>query len=677
MNRLAWSLVFSALLLSCLGASAVAADTWEIAWRTTGLDAPMAAVYDPGTQAVYVSNQNGEAWSGVGGYVAKLEATTGTVVTRHFIGNDTASSALSAPKGLAVLGEVLFVADIDTLKAFSLPGQQATGAWSITGGHLTDVTLGPGRDLFVSNTLDGELYRLTWSNYTYSLSLFYGPLAAPGPLGLMGPNLLVGLGTDPATAVAKVDISVHEAFSYVERNPGDLTPRGLDCDDSGGVIFTSGPDIRQADRDGVSQIICSESGAPTGLHYAKALGLLLVANPETGTVTAYRLATTPPPPVAAALGPFAAGGEHSLALPGRRELRGFGYNSYNQASVTSAQATIAPPQRIDASGDWRFLAGGWQHSLAIKTDGSLWGWGWNWFGQLGLSSQGTSHQTINVVSRVGTETGWTDVAGGDAHSLAIRRGALYAFGSDDFGQIGAQHDPITPDNRPTPVLVDSGGENPWRQVAAGGEHSLALRTDGSLYAWGNNPSGQLGLTRDSAIDYRAFPSLVDAGPWHKVCGGGSFSAGIKADGSLWAWGDNQYGQLGQGSKSAFIDHPVRVGSANDWTDLDCGMNHVVAIRSPGSLWSFGSNNNGQLGLGDLNDRTAPVRVGERDDWRAVSCGYKHSLAMAADGKLYGFGDNGLYQLGLTGLILKLSPTALGLGLLPLSPAPTLLLLGAQ
>ncbi|WP_428568537.1 MAG: hypothetical protein ACP59X_09595 [Solidesulfovibrio sp. DCME] len=672
MHRSVRTLVFFVLLLCCVAIRPGVAGQWEVAWRTTGLDAPAAAIHDPATGAVYVSSHDSP-----GGSVAKLDPATGAVLSRHFIGDGTAASPLTAPKGLAVLGEVLFVADGDSLKAFSLPGQQQTGAWTVTGGQLSDVTLGPGRDLFVSNTIDGELYRLTWSNYTYTLSLFYGPLAAPGPLRLMGPNLLVGLGSDADTAVMKVDISVHEAFPYVDRNPGDLTPGGLDCDDAGGIFFTSGPDIRQADRDGASTVLLSESGRPAGLSYAKALGLLLVANPEAGSVTAYRLTNLPPTPVAPGLHPFAAGGEHGLALPGRRELRGFGYNSYNQASITSTANAVAPPERLDASGDWRLLAGGWQHSLGIKADGSLWGWGWNWFGQLGLGSQGTSHQTVAALSRVGTDTGWTDVSGGDAHTLAIRNGALYAFGWDDFGQIGAEHDPITPDNRPTPVLVDAGGENPWAQVAAGGEHSLALRADGSLYAWGSNDRGQLGLARQSLIDYRAEPSLVDAGPWRKVCGGGSFGAGVKADGSLWAWGENTYGQLGQGSTGGFLDHPTRVGADSDWTDLACGKNFVLALRGQGSLWGFGSNNNGQLGLGDLNDRAAPTRVGLRDDWRALACGFKHSLAMARDGKLYGFGDNGLYQLGLTGVITQRTPTPLGLGLLPQASAALLMLLSAE
>lgn len=673
MNRLAGSVLCSILLFASLPNAGIAAVQWQIVWQTTGLDRPVAAIYDQANAAVYVANQNGEPWTGTQGFIAKLDPATGQVLVRHFIGDGTASSVLAAPKGMAILGDVLFVADIHDLKAFYLPSQEASGSWTVSDGHLADVVLGPGRDLFVSDAQAGEIYRLVWSNYTYALNLFYGPMATPGPLGLLGPNLLVGLGSDPNAAVTKIDIATQEAFSYVDKNPGDLTPRGLDTDDAGGIFFSSGTEIRQADRNGVSQAVLTETGAPTGVRYAKSLGLLLVANPDNGTVTAYRPVDTPPPPDTPPLRPMAAGGDHSLAVIGNQGLYGWGYNSYRQASTTTDQAVVATPERLDAAGTWRSLAGGWQHSMAIKADGSLWGWGWNWFGQIGIGTQGTAHQTVAAISRVGSDTGWTDVSGGDAHTLAIRAGALYAWGGDDFGQIGALHDPITPDNRPSPVLIDAGGANPWTQVSAGGLHSLALRTDGALYAWGDNAQGQLGLGRVSPIDYRAEPLLVDAGPWRKVCGGGSFSAGIKADGSLWAWGENTSGQLGQGTTSTFIDQPVQVGTATDWTNLACGKNHVLAIRNQGDLWGFGSNNYGQLGLGDMTNRSTPTRVGDKTTWSALSCGYLHSLAMLRDGTLYGFGDNRLSQLGRAGVTMLLTPTPLGLTLLPAPAVPFLLL----
>ncbi len=675
MKRLACSVVCSILFPVFLATSSLAAPHWEIAWRTAGLDAPTAAYYDQATGAVYVSNQNGEAWSGSGGYIAKLDPATGDLLTRYFIGDASEASPLTAPKGLTVLGDVLFVADVDAIKAFDLASTQASGAWTVTGGHFEDVVLGPGRDLFASESLDGDIYRLVWSNYAYSLTLFYTSMADPAPLGLMGGSLLVGLGSDPDRAIAKIDVSTQEAFDYVPRNPGGLAPRGLDTDDDGGVFFTSGESILQADRDGAAQVILTETGTPSGLSYARSLGLLLVANPDGGMVTAYRLTDLPQPPAGIVRRPMAAGGEHGLALPGALGLYGWGYNSYKQASVDSSQNVVQTPERIDASTAWRVLAGGWQHSMGIKTDGSLWGWGWNWYGQLGLGTQGGAYETVGAVTRVGTLTGWTGVSCGDTHTLAIRDGALYAFGNDDFGQIGAMHDPITPDNRPSPVLVDAGGTNLWTQAAAGGLHSLALRQDGALYAWGYNSLGQLGLTRTSAIDYRAQPTLIDPGPWRKVCGGTSFSAGVKQDGSLWAWGDNQYGQLGQGMTSAFIDHPVRVGSQSDWTDLSCGHNHVLALRGEGTLWGFGLNNYGQLGLGDMTNRPAPAQAGERTDWSALSCGNLHSLAMTRDGALYGFGDNRLAQLGRSGVTMLLSPTPLGMSLrLPAAPPPLMLLI---
>lgn len=674
MKRILWSGVVLAMLLLGFPAKAFTAQQWEVVWQATGLDDPVAATYDPITDAVYVSNQNGEEWSGTGGYIAKLDPATGAIVTRHFIGSIATDSPLRAPKGLAVLGDIVFVADIESLKAFSLASQQASGVWSAPDGHLVDVTLGPGRDLFVSDTQNGEVLRLVWSNYVYTLQIFYGPIGSPGPLGLMGGSVLVGLGSQPNWAVAKIDISTQEAFAYVDKDPGNLIPRGLDTDDTGGIFFSSGADIYQADRDGNAQTIITENGAPTGLVYAREPGLLISANPVSDTVTAYRRIDNPTPSSTPVPNQVTAGGDHSLVVYGNRGIFGWGYNSYKQVSGSMPQNVVTAPVSVNAFPGWKRLAAGWQHSLGIKGDGSLWGWGWNWFGQIGLGTQGEAHQTVNAVTQVGSTTGWTDVAGGDAHTLAIRSGGLYAFGCDDFGQIGAGHDPVTPENRPTPLLVDKGGANPWVQVAAGGYHSLAVRTDGSLYAWGRNALGQLGLKRLSAIDYRAFPSLVDAGPWRKVCAGGGFSAGIKADGSLWAWGENQYGQLGQGMTSAYVDQPVRLGLDADWTDLACGKDHVLAIRNHATLWGVGHNNIGQLGVGDLADRSTLVPIGQATTWGRIACGYLHSLAVRADGMLYGFGDNRSSQLGVPGVTMYTSPVALNMSLLPAAISPQLLLL---
>jgi alpha-tubulin suppressor-like RCC1 family protein len=289
--------------------------------------------------------------------------------------------------------------------------------------------------------------------------------------------------------------------------------------------------------------------------------------------------------------------------------------------------------------------------VALREDGSLWTWGANWYGQLG---NGTWDEQTTP-AQVGADREWAAVAGGDLHTLGMGAdGSLWAWGDDDYGALGDGAWIGVPD----PVQV-SGGANDWAAVQAGVFHTAAIKADGTLWVWGYNERGQLG---DGTTAYRTTPSTVGADAnWASVSCGYEHTAAIKKDGSLWAWGWNSSGEVGDGTNDQ-RNAPVRVGTRNDWTAVSCGYYHTLALRDDGSLWAWGANDRGgQLGIGASANQNAPVQVGADTSWAYVSAGAYHSMAMQADGSLWAWGWNNWGQLGLGHTTDRNTPTKVGDG----------------
>jgi alpha-tubulin suppressor-like RCC1 family protein len=261
------------------------------------------------------------------------------------------------------------------------------------------------------------------------------------------------------------------------------------------------------------------------------------------------------------------------------------------------------------------------------------GWGRNSSGQVG---DGTTTDRVNPARAA---IGYGQVSAGVDFSLGIRDdGALFAWGANGDGQLGLGT--VDSAAHPSPARV---GTAAWRAVSAGRRHVVGIRADGSLWAWGAGSSGQIG---DGGFTSRSAPVQIgSATDWQRVAAGSATSFAIKADGSLWAWGQNSFGELGDGTTAARTV-PVRVGTGTDWASVAADGTHTYATRTDGSLWVWGR---GEPYLGDGSAAgttySVPTRIGTRTDWAAVSTSIGNALALRTDGSVWGWGDNDAGALG--------------------------------
>jgi len=246
--------------------------------------------------------------------------------------------------------------------------------------------------------------------------------------------------------------------------------------------------------------------------------------------------------------------------------------------------------------------------------------------------------------------------GGVWVSIAISNySPALAWGAEGGGRLG-NNDAIA--NRSSPIYV-VGGFTDWCQVSGGRDHSLGLRTNGTLWAWGNNGQGRLG---DNTTTTRSSPVSVVGGftDWCQVSAGYVHNLGVRINGSAWAWGNNLVGRIGDGTTTSRPSPVSVVGGFTDWCQVSAGgfYGHSLGVRTSGSAWAWGANGNGRLGDDTTTNRSSPVSVvGGFTDWCQVSAGGVHSLGVRTNGTAWAWGYNGSGRLGDGTVIQRSSPVS--------------------
>ena len=335
---------------------------------------------------------------------------------------------------------------------------------------------------------------------------------------------------------------------------------------------------------------------------------------------------------------IASGYYHALSICPDSTAQAWGNNSRGQLGNGDTFYSNIPVTVINMA-DIVKIDGGFWYSIALKKNGTVWTWGSNETGTLGNGPQANSSLAAQVtgVSNV------KNIAAGAYHVLVLKNDkSVWAWGANNYGQLG------TGVYTPSSVPLQIPGFDNVIAIAAGDDHSLALKSDGTVWSWGLNDQGELG-TGSTNPSTSATPvqvtSLTDV---VAVAGGGyKFSLALKSDGTVWAWGYNQWGQLGNGTY-AQSSVPVQVSNLSGIISIAVhgGQGHAAALRNDGTVWTWGYNLFGQLGNGDYLNSNVPVQVSGLTDVVAISCGHGYSLARKSDGTVWGWGDNQHGQLGL-------------------------------
>ena len=332
----------------------------------------------------------------------------------------------------------------------------------------------------------------------------------------------------------------------------------------------------------------------------------------------------------------------------------WGTNTHGKLGVNDTIPRSSPVQ-IAASGRWVDLSCGFSHSLLIKADNTLWGCGYNKYGSVGNE---TFDWEISSPVQISSETNWKRISASDFNtSFAIKTdGTLWAWGLNDFSgePLLGLGDSV---NRNSPCQV--GTDVDWDQVFCGYFGTYAIKTDGTLWAWG---LGNLGMGSDwSVVSYPTQLGLLT--DWSLVSTCRFYTLALKTDGTIWGWGDEYYGGLGMWEEPFSWSSPTQVGNSSDWVYVstsDYRGGSTFAIKNDGSLWAWGHNSDGQLGFLPLtNQITIPTQIGSDLNWDIVDPGYQNTIAKKTNNTLWGCGYNHYGELGLGNRTAKSSPTQMG------------------
>ena len=334
-------------------------------------------------------------------------------------------------------------------------------------------------------------------------------------------------------------------------------------------------------------------------------------------------------------------------------LWGWGRNDSGSIGLGNRTAYSSPKQ-VGSLVTWRNIATAFNNfTLAVKSDGTLWSWGSNSNGQLGLNNR----TAYSSPKQVGALTNWLKVSCGYTNSFAIKTdGTLWSWGDPISGQLGQGN--LTYYSSPKQV----GSLTNWASLGGSGNggHMAAIKTDGTLWVWGSGQSGGLGL--GNTTSYSSPKQVGSLTNWAScvvsASGLNQYTLAIKTDGTLWSWGENSSGQLGLGNTTSYSS-PKQVGALTSWGTISSANAFSASVKTNGTLWIWGNNSIGQLGNGSRITTYSPNQIGSLSTWLTVSAGYSYTSAIKTDGTLWSWGNGANGQLGLNNRTSYSSPKQVG------------------
>ena len=347
----------------------------------------------------------------------------------------------------------------------------------------------------------------------------------------------------------------------------------------------------------------------------------------------------------------------------------YGILGQNQSNPTN----VASPKQVGSDAVWTDIGKvGEQNTSAIKNDGTLWVWGRNEYGNFGRNNAGNYNNPAagprSSPVQVGTDTDWMTTVinygpGGTssademvAHNATMcnqhttyalkQNGTLWAWGSQNNGSLGLNQS--HPTMISSPVQIGTGSD--WTNIYTDRcRHVCVVKNDGTMWSWGHNDYGSLGINDTGD---RSSPCQVVGTGWKKAdMNNGNWMIGLKENGTLYSWGRNEFGTLGQNENPSSIGQsvsPMQIGTDTDWVDVCCTTGGNIAIRSNGTMWSWGSNAGGTLGqnqtVGEGVKYSSPTQIGTDTDWTRCWVNYQSIFALKSSGQMYGWGNNEYNQL---------------------------------
>lgn len=498
---------------------------------------------------------------------------------------------------------------------------------NLPGGSSTSIAAGKFHSLALQ--ADGKLY--TWGYNRYGQigdSTFKNKPSPVAVIGLGMTAVSIGAGFNHSLAV----LSNGKVMAWGQNYYGQLG--------NNSTVDTSLPVQVQ----GLAGIEAVEGGANHSIALGAAGGALWSwgynANGELGNGSITHKYTPVPVEALSGLASASGGDGHTLALRWNGTLWAWGYNAYGQLGDGSVVQRLTPVAVHDGAGEFTgavAISAGAHHSLALKSDGTVWTFGQNDRGQLGDGSAINRDLPVQVKQGAGYLTGVIAIAAGANHSLALKSdGTVWAWGHNLYGQLG------NGTNSDQKTAVKTGALSHVVAIAAGANHSLAACADGTAYAWGRNSEGQLGdnTTSDSSI-VSQIPTITSA---VAVAAGVAHSLILKAGGAVVAFGDNAFGQLGDGTTSASLS-PLPVAGLTNVVAIAGGAHHSMASKADGTVWAWGRNSYGQLGNGTTSNSATASQVVSLSGAVSIAAGAFHSLVARPDGTVWSFGRNNFGQLG--------------------------------